>query len=421
MIAGGYDQLSVGELKRLLIERGVDFRDCLEKRDLVERLAASDSWAQEREASRRLALTEHELRTVDVFSRVSPAVAYIQVAALAPQMFSLRPQDYPVGAGSGFVWDNEGHVVTNFHVIAGAARNSRDGLPRVVRVSLSGGEGKQVEGQVIGYEEEKDIAVLKIDRNAIPFTPIEVGTSADLTVGQTVLAIGNPYGLDYTLTTGVVSAVGREVQGAGGRPIKGCIQTDAAINPGNSGGPLLDSSGRLIGVNTAIISPGGGAAGSVGIGFAVPVDTVRRVVNQIIRYGSTQRPTIGCSVLDDALRKQLAAMVRQPLEGAVVAGVNPGSPAEAAGIQPLTRTAYGGTVLGDVITAVGATPVRQNEDLICAVEEAEPGRPLEITIARGGDPRRVERVLVTPAVRQAPGSPRSSSPRGQLSRAFFGW
>jgi S1-C subfamily serine protease len=214
------------------------------------------------------------------------------------------------------------------------------------------------------------------------------------------LAIGNPFGLDYTLTTGVVSALGREVQGVSGRPIKGCIQTDAAINPGNSGGPLLDSRGRLIGVNTAIYAPGG-TGGNVGIGFAVPVDTVRRVVNQIIRYGPNTRPTLGINVLDDALRVQLARSLRRPLDGALVVEVIQGSPAAAAGLQPSERTPFGETVVGDLITAVGSVRISQNEDLLCAVEEAEPDRPLELTIARGGDPRRTQKLTVTPVARKS--------------------
>ncbi|KOO34647.1 hypothetical protein Ctob_012608 [Chrysochromulina tobinii] len=343
-------------------------------------------------------MTESEARTVDVFSRVSPAVAYIQVAQLASAGFSPKPMEMPAGAGSGFVWDMQGHIVTNFHVVSGGQRALRE-VPRRVRVSLSGGE-KQIDAEVIGYEEDKDIAVLKIDRGAVPFVPVEVGTSSDLRVGQTVLAIGNPFGLDYTLTTGVVSALGREVQGVSGRPIKGCIQTDAAINPGNSGGPLLDSRGRLIGVNTAIYAPGG-TGGNVGIGFAVPVDTVRRVVNQIIRYGPNTRPTLGINVLDDALRVQLARSLRRPLDGALVVEVIQGSPAAAAGLQPSERTPFGETVVGDLITAVGSVRISQNEDLLCAVEEAEPDRPLELTIARGGDSRRTQKLTVTPVARKS--------------------
>merc|ERR1712157_408380 len=184
-------------------------------------------------------------------------------------------------------------------------------------------------GDVVGIEPEKDLAVLRLrDRSNLP-RPIDVGTSNDLQVGQSVLAIGNPFGLDDTLTTGVVSAVGRDGDGIGGRPIKGCIQTDAAINPGNSGGPLLDSSGRLIGVNTAIFSPGGGKfAGNVGIGFAIPVDTVRRVVNQIIRYGKIVRPSIGINIIDDRLVKYIEQQLPggRTLDGCLIAGVVPNSP-----------------------------------------------------------------------------------------------
>ena len=262
-----------------------------------------------------------------------------------------------------------------------------------------------VEAAIVGYDEEKDLAVLKMARGALgtkALRPLEIGTSSDLAVGQQCLAIGNPFGLDYTLTTGVVSALGREVSGAGGRPIKGCIQTDAAINPGNSGGPLLDSRGRLIGVNTAIYTTGGplGAGGNVGIGFAIPVDTVRRVVNQILRYGPGARPTLGVNVLDDGGRRQYASMLRKKLEGALVTEVIPGSPAAAAGLRPCAYGSFGRVVLGDLIVAVDGTAVRQNEDLLCAVEEAEPGSTLVLTVMRGCDPKRTERVAIQPATRK---------------------
>ena len=245
----GLSVLSVPELKRLLSERGVDIRDCLEKRDLVERLESADGQGSSSRDSdgAPLSLTDGERRRIDTFQRVSPSVAYIQTVQ-QQRRFSMRAMEVPVGTGSGFVWDGLGHVVTNYHVIA-----MRGSLPERVRVSLQG-SARSFEAKVVGTEPEKDIAVLKIDAAELP-PPIAVGTSSDLAVGQAVLAIGNPFGLDYTLTAGVVSAVGREVKGAGGRPIKGCVQTDAAINPGSSGGPLLDSRGRLIGVNTAIYSP----------------------------------------------------------------------------------------------------------------------------------------------------------------------
>mmetsp|Transcript_54355 Transcript_54355/g.140396 ORF Transcript_54355/g.140396 Transcript_54355/m.140396 type:complete len:460 (-) Transcript_54355:427-1806(-) len=396
-----FDRLSVGELKSLLMERGIDFRDCLEKRDLIERLERSAPNLRPATSPAMLDLTEAEYRTVDVFRRVSPAVAYIQVARLAspPLGLSLKPMEYPSGAGSGFVWDEQGHIVTNFHVISGGQRDAGSLRQQRVKVSLSGSEGKQVDATVVGYEEDKDIAVLKIDRNALPLRSIEVGTSSDLAVGQTCLAIGNPFGLDYTLTTGVISALGREVKGVSGRSIKGCIQTDAAINPGNSGGPLLDSRGRLIGVNTAIFAPGG-SGGNVGIGFAVPVDTVRRVVNRLVRYGPNTQPTLGVSVLDDQLVRNLEQLLQRRLEGVLVGEVTQGSPAAAAGIQPLQRTAFGEVVLGDLILAINGMPTRQVEDLLCAVEESEPNVPLELTVARGCDVQRRERVMITPVARR---------------------
>jgi S1-C subfamily serine protease len=386
----GLDNLSTGELKSLLSQRNIDFRNCLEKRELVEALKGS------KPSSRPIPtpsvdLTESESRTVSVFRSAAPSVACIQTIRVTPGVLLLRPMEYPTGAGSGFVWDSEGHVVTNWHVVAGGRPSGTGELPAKVKVTLRG-IAEPVEARVVGCEEDKDLAVLKIDRGALgsePLRPLAVGTSSDLQVGQSVLALGNPFGLDYTLTTGVVSALGREVSGAGGRPIAGCVQTDAAINPGNSGGPLLDSSGRLIGVNTAIISPGGGR-GNVGVGFAIPVDTVRRVVNQIIRYGPGMRPTLGLNVLDDGLRTQWARNLRRPLEGALVTNIVPGSPAAESGIQPSTRGKFGDMKLGDLITAIGSTPVRQNEDLLCAVEESEPGETIELTLMRGCEPKRTE-------------------------------
>merc|ERR1719267_280437 len=271
-------------------------------------------------------------------------------------------------------------------------------LRKRVMVSLQGLD-QPVEATVVGTEPDKDLAVLKIDPAALgaDTAPLEVASSAELRVGQSVLAIGNPFGLDYTLTQGIVSALGREVQGAGGRPIQGCIQHDAAINPGNSGGPLLDSSGRLLGVNTMIYSPGG--LGNVGIGFAVPVDTVRRIANQIIQYGQGARPSIGVSVLPDALREQYSRSLDRKLEGALIAEVVPGSPADKLELAPCTRQQRG-ILLGVLITAVDGTPVTQNEDLLCKVEEAEPGETIQITVMRACDPERMEELELTPIARK---------------------
>jgi len=339
-----------------------------------------------------------EAERVDVFERVSPAVAYIQTSVVQSGKFALRSQEYPAGAGSGFVWDSDGHIVTNYHVIAGGNGPMRGGnQPRKVKVKLAGCD-EQVEATVVGHEADKDIAVLKVDPSKLPLRPLEIGSSAGLRVGQSVLAIGNPFGLDNTLTTGIVSALGRDINGAGGRPIKDCVQTDAAINPGNSGGPLLDSRGRLIGVNTMIFSPGGLGA-NVGIGFAVPVDTVTRVVNQILQFGQNARPSIGVSVLSDAVRAQYGKSLRCQLDGALIAEVVKGSPADELKLAPCERRG-GGILLGDLITAVNGTKIHANEELLCLIEEASPGEPLSLTVQRGCDPERVEELCVTPVARK---------------------
>lgn len=222
----GLSRLSIAELKSLLQNRGVDYRDCLEKSDLIQRLGSSSPVGV---PPQRSFFTESESRRVNVFGAASPAVAYIQTSQLLTPGFALRPMEYPSGQGSGFVWDIEGHVVTNYHVIAGSSRlgSGRGAPPTRVKVSLQALK-EPVDATVVGFEEDKDLAVLKIDRGALgsqPLTPLDVGTSSDLFVGQSVYALGNPFGLDYTLTSGCVSALGREVQSRGGRPLKDCIQT----------------------------------------------------------------------------------------------------------------------------------------------------------------------------------------------------
>lgn len=263
------------------------------------------------------------------------------------------------------------------------------------------GQEDAVEAQVIGTEADKDLAVLKIDPLSLqsPLQPVKLTSSAELQVGQSVLAIGAPFGLDWTLTSGIVSALGRDIGGAGGRPIRDCVQTDASINPGNSGGPLLDSRGRLVGVNTMIISAPFG--GSVGVGFAVPSDTVERIVQQIITHGPNARPSLGLNVLPDQMRQQYARFVQQEeLAGAMVAGVVPGGPAEELGLTPFALTSDWDVAPGDMITSINGRPIKRNEDLLCMVEEAEVGEPMSLTLMRGCDPARVEEVTVTPVRRQ---------------------
>lgn len=363
----------------MLSERGIDFRDCLEKADLVDRLqeAISQGKTPTRSSSPQSSLTETEQQVVSTFQRCAKSVAFIQTTQLAQASpLSLRAMEVPIGAGSGFVWDSHGHIVTNYHVVNPPNGNR----PRGVKVTLQSGK-TSFDAKIVGVEPEKDIAVLKIDGDLpTDLSPIQLGNSADLMVGQTVLAIGNPFGLDYTLTTGVVSALGREVMGVGNRPIKGCVQTDAAINPGNSGGPLLDSRGHLIGVNTAIYSPSGASAG---IGFAIPVDTVRRVVNQLIRFGRVQRAVLGAQVYPDQLTLQISEMLGQTLPGVLVQEVTPGSPAAMAGLLPTMRNSAGQTVIGDVITAVNDVQVKEVEDLLSALEEYNAGDSVRISVMRG--------------------------------------
>lgn len=388
----GLESLSVTELKKLLIDRNVDFRDCLEKRDLIERLESTQSSAAS-SSTMDTSLTEEENRVIRTFKRVSPSVAFIQTTSVVQtiQGLRLKGMEVPSGTGSGFLWDDQGHVVTNYHVIAGGRRNQPPSNRMKVKLPNM---AEARDAIVVGYEPEKDLAVLKLMNTEQLPKPIDIGSSSHLQVGQSVLAIGNPYGLDDTLTTGVVSALGREVEGFGGRPIKGCIQTDAAINPGNSGGPLLDSSGRLIGVNTAIFSPNGGRAGNVGIGFAIPVDTVRRVVNQIIRYGKVVRPSIGINVIDDRMTRSIEMQMNKKLEGVLIADVIPGSPAEKIGLKPLQALSDGSIRLGDLITDVDGQPVRQVEDLLSAIEERKEGEVVTLRIIRNGDPRQSQAINV---------------------------
>jgi len=307
-------------------------------------------------------LAADEKSTIDLFKVVSPSVVYITTLTRRQDFFSFRALEVPQGAGSGFIWDDQGYIVTNYHVIAEA---------RGARVTLA--DRSTWEAQYVGSEPDKDLAVLKIDapKNLLP--PIPVGTSSDLQVGQKVFAIGNPFGFDQTLTTGVISSLGREIVSATQRPIQGVIQTDAAINPGNSGGPLLDSAGRLIGINTAIVSPSGAYAG---IGFAVPVDAINRVVPQIISGKKVQTPSLGITVAEDCIAKRLG------LDGILVITLNPGGAAEKAGLRPTRRGPDGSVVRGDLIVAADGKPVRTAGDLYRILDEHKVGDALRVTVRR---------------------------------------
>jgi S1-C subfamily serine protease len=316
-------------------------------------------------------LTPQEERDIAIFRNASPSVVNISNYDLRRDFFSLNVLTIPRGTGSGFVWDRQGHVVTNYHVIANGDR---------FQVTL-GGEDRDAE--LVGYAANKDLAVLRVDAPRELLKPLELGRSENLLVGQKVFAIGNPFGLDQTLTVGVVSALGRELESPARVPIRDVIQTDAAINPGNSGGPLLDSSGRLIGINTAIFSPSGASAG---IGFAVPVDVVRRLVPQLIEYGHAIQPYVGVELLSDYWSSRLL----RGAGGVIVGQVVRGSPAARAGIEGLQETRRGGIVLGDVIVAVDGEPVRSTTDLVLAFEETGIGGTARITLRRNGEDRVVD-------------------------------
>ncbi|MEN6578191.1 MAG: trypsin-like peptidase domain-containing protein [Phycisphaerales bacterium] len=307
-------------------------------------------------------LAADEKGTIDLFKTVSPSVVYITTLTVQQDFFSFRALEVPQGSGSGFIWDDQGYIVTNYHVIAEA---------RGARVTLA--DRSTWPAQYVGAEPDKDLAVLKIDapKNLLP--PIPIGTSADLQVGQKVFAIGNPFGFDQTLTTGVISSLGREIVSATQRPIQGVIQTDAAINPGNSGGPLLDSAGRVIGINTAIVSPSGAYAG---IGFAVPVDVVNRIVPQIISGEKIKKPGLGIRPVEDHWVRRFG------LEGVLFSQVVSGSGAEKAGLQPTVQDTRGRILLGDLIVAIDGKPIRNSNDLFRVLDNHEVGDTVKVTVQR---------------------------------------
>ncbi len=320
--------------------------------------------AEPRVVTARGELAQDEEATILLFEETSPSVVHINTSRRIRERFSLNVTEIPEGSGSGFVWDADGHVVTNAHVLQGADR---------AYVTLS--DHTTWAANLVGYDTDYDLAVVRIDAPPDSLRPIALGASADLRVGQKVFAIGNPFGLDQTLTTGVISGLGREIVSVGRHRIRDVIQTDAAINPGNSGGPLLDSAGRLIGVNTAILS---GAGSSSGVGFAVPVDTVNRVVPSLLKHGRRLRPRLGMVLVPESLARQLGVS-----RGALVDQVFAGSAAEAAGLRP-TTVADGTVRRGDVIVAVDGEPIRGRDDLITIFDEREVGDRVELSVLRDG-------------------------------------
>jgi S1-C subfamily serine protease len=306
--------------------------------------------------------TDDEQNSMEVFEASRPSVVFVTNQQLARDPYSFDLVTVPRGSGTGFVWDDKGYIVTNFHVVEGA---------RKITITLQ--DQSNWPAEVVGLAPERDIAVLKIDAPKAKLKALPLGDSGDLRVGRKVLAIGNPFGLDATLTTGVVSALGREIESPNQRKITNVIQTDAAINPGNSGGPLLNSEGRLIGVNTMIYSPSGASAG---IGFAIPVNTVKEVVPELITHGRIVRPVLGIAVAPDQWAQQIG------IQGVPILRVEPNSPAAEAGLQGARRNNWGQISLGDVIVAIEDYPVANDDQLLSALEHYKPGDKVNVSVMR---------------------------------------
>jgi S1-C subfamily serine protease len=317
-------------------------------------------------------LSPEEQATIAVFEKATRSVAFIANTAMQRDPWSFNVLEVPQGSGTGFVWDKLGHIVTNFHVVYQAD---------AITVTLA--DRNEYKASVVGADPDHDLAVLRIQAPESALEPVTIGTSQTLRVGQKVMAIGNPFGLDHTLTTGVVSALGRTIRSMTNRTIEGVIQTDAAINPGNSGGPLLDGKGRVIGINTQIISPSGAFAG---IGFAVPVDTVSRIVPELIKHGKLIRPGLGVSLIPDAMAR------RWGVQGIIIGKVGRGSPAEKAGLRGARETAMGRIHLGDIIVAVEGKPVQTVDDLMDVMEKHKVGDEVTVEYLRGS---RRQQVRVT--------------------------
>ncbi len=348
------------------------------RRGIEDRVAPRD--AQPRVVTPRGDLAADEQSTIELFENARDSVVFITTKALVRDFWTRNVFSVPRGTGSGFVWDEAGHIVTNWHVVENASE-------AIVRLA----DGRDYRAALVGASPAHDLAVLRVGIGLGRPAPVPLGTSHDLKVGQKVFAIGNPFGLDWTLTTGIVSALDRSLGDGRGGNIEHLIQTDAAINPGNSGGPLLDSAGRLIGINTAIYSPSGASAG---IGFAVPVDTVNRVVPELIRHGRYLRPALGIEV-DDALNQRLSAALG--VKGVVILRVTPGSAAANAGLRGATQTRDGGIVPGDVIVAVEDKPVEDVGKLLSRLDDFRVGDTVKVTVLRDGK-RETVAVTLQPGV-----------------------
>jgi len=331
------------------------------------RLLIARPAAEPREVTSRAPIGNDEQATIDLFERSKSFVVYIRTREQVTDFWTRNTFSVPKGTGSGFVWDADDHVVTNYHVIAGASE-------AWVRLS----DGRDYEATLVGASPDHDLAVLRINVPTNRPPPVPVGSSKDLRVGQRVYAIGNPFGLDWTLTTGIVSALDRSLSTDTGATIEHLVQTDAAINPGNSGGPLLDSAGRLIGITTAIYSPSGAYAG---VGFAVPVDTVNRIVPKLIATGRYERPTLGIG-MDENWNQTITQHL--DLEGIAVLQVAPGSGAEMAGLRVAKQDRRGNVIVGDIIIEIDGKPVKTPGELLSRLDEKEIGDTVRLTIVRDG-------------------------------------
>jgi S1-C subfamily serine protease len=337
---------------------------------LVAGLAFCSAASQGAEVEIPSWFTAEERNYAVIYARVAPAVVNISNIQFRNRsmFFDYESREVAAGSGSGFLWDNDGHIITNYHVIQGTEMGRG-------KVSVSFRNGKTVQAKLVGAEPRKDIAVLKVKvPNELNAQPLPVADSSQVLVGQIAIAIGSPFGLEQSLTRGVVSALGRSIPGVGGPTIRDVIQTDAAVNPGNSGGPLMDSRGQLIGMNTAIYSRSGSSAG---ISFAVPSNTIRRIATQIIKYGRVKQPGLGIQIFTD----EQAANVG--VEGVIVMSVLKGSGGDLAGLKGTKRNQNGDIILGDIIVKINNDSISNYDDLYNALERYEIGQEVEVSVLRG--------------------------------------
>ena len=316
-------------------------------------------------------LLEYEKNNIRIYNRVVPSVVNVSTFQQA-RSWEYGTVEVPRGAGSGIVWDDKGHIITNYHVVANALSSRKRGAGGKVTISFYQ-EKAQYQAEYVGGEPNKDIAVIRLKKRPRKLFPIKLGSSQNLLVGQTAIAIGNPFGLDHSMTVGVISALGRQIDSIGGAKIHNVIQTDAAINPGNSGGPLVNTSGELIGMNTMIVSRSGSSAG---LGFAVPVDTIKRIVTEIIRYGEVKRPGLGITIAP--------GHIRGVKKGIVVGSVQEGGPAHAAGIEGMKQDNWGRIYLGDIITKIDHKEVNSYNDIYHLFEQYKIGQEVSVTYVRNG-------------------------------------